>query len=122
MKTVHGIARLSSDGKTLTLITKVKKGKKVVEKHESYQLSDAEPDPEVAFPVVALTKKDGTVYHCGVNEWGPFCDCPNSLIREKYDVREHCKHLRGLIAHGIIKDTRRNDLPNSHPRLAPDPG
>jgi predicted nucleic acid-binding Zn finger protein len=96
MQSVHGTARLSDDGKVLTVTTNVKKGKRFVEKTEEYAVADAKPDPSVAFPVFSLTKKDGTVYHVGVNEYGPFCDCPNAIIREKYGAVDYCKHVRIL--------------------------
>lgn len=100
MNQVHGVANLK-DG-ILTIKTPAKRGKKVVENVQVYTVSDADPDPKIAYPVIALTKADGTVYHAGYNEYGYFCDCGNGIIREKYGARTPCKHCVSLIAVGLL--------------------
>lgn len=106
---VHGVARLSDDGQTLTITTKAKrtrkvKGQKVVDYKDhvrTYTIQDTRPDPRVASPAFALTNEDGDVYHVSVNEFGPACDCPDGHFRREND-REKCKHVKALQAVGLL--------------------
>lgn len=98
---IHGNARLEDDGKTLVIKTMAKRGAKLKLNEQRYEVSDAQPDPAVAFPVIALKKADGKVYHVSVTEWGAACDCVSGEIREKYNLGP-CKHTLALIAVGLL--------------------
>ena len=109
-----GIARL--DGKRLTITTNAKRGKKIVKLTVTYLIRDVEPDQRVAFPAFSLQKgifRDdppegvpafvplGQEYHLGVNEWGPFCDCPHATYRGA-NSEVVCKHCAACIVVGLL--------------------
>lgn len=101
MKSSHGLARLSEDGKTLTITVQVKKGKRYVDKVDSYEVEKVDSDPRCAEPVIALKKTDGEVYHISFAEFGIRCDCPSGEIRERYGSTG-CKHAKACVAVGLI--------------------
>lgn len=101
VKEPHGVARLTHGGKLLVVTTQAKRGKKLVPNVVAYAVTDAKPDPSVAFPVYALTKEDGTVWHVSVNEWGASCDCPHATFRGG-NSRVQCKHIAAAMATGLL--------------------
>lgn len=96
---VHGNARLEGD--QLTITTMAKRGKKYVPNVRVYTVRDCRPDPGVASPAYALETPDGEVWHCGANEFGVFCDCPDHHFRRQND-RTPCKHCKAMIAVGLL--------------------
>lgn len=84
-------ARLTHAGKLLWII----RGKKI----DLYVIEDARPDPAVAFPVLRLTKDDGTHYDVSVNEFGASCTCADC------NYRNHaCKHILAMRKLKLIPD------------------
>jgi hypothetical protein len=49
-----------------------------------------------------LTKRDGTTYDVGRTEDGIECSCPDFIIRRDGIEPEGCKHVRALVAVGLI--------------------
>jgi hypothetical protein len=88
---VHGTTKLVE--KFGVQFLQITRGKKTVE----YRVVDHKPDPRVAFPAFKLVKEDGESYDVGMNEFGPFCSCPDSDYR-----RRACKHLKAAQAVGLI--------------------
>ena len=88
----HGTAKLSKDRKTLTI--------RIGEKVTRYEVSDADPDPKVAWPVIALRKANGEVHHVAKTEWGISCSCGAFCFRN-YD-NAPCKHCMACIATGLM--------------------
>jgi len=101
-------AKLSEDGKLLTIT--------IDKKTWHYLVERLEPDPKVAFPAFSLrklllpkttTKGDGTpnldfiqsneIRHVCVDEWGARCDCEDCVYRG-----HACKHILALRAVGLI--------------------
>ena len=111
--TPHGTARYE-DG-ILTITTLAKRGPKMVPNRVQYRVCDVRPDPRVADTAFALHRGilemteegpeflvDGTVYHLGLNELGPFCDCGHANFRGA-NSREVCKHCLSLVAVGLLR-------------------
>jgi hypothetical protein len=116
MHVPHGLARLSDDKKTLTITTKVKRGKKMVDLVRTFAVKDVNPHPNVANPAFELTGTHGKVYHCGRNKFGYFCDCVNGEIREKYGAWSPCKHCVGMIAVGLLPKGRHDNREEEAPQ------
>jgi len=51
-----------------------------------------------------LKKADGTVYDVAQTHFGPECDCPDFLFRRDGLDPSGCKHVRALIAQGLLRD------------------
>lgn len=97
----HGMARLEDGGKKLVITTMARRGKTFVPNVQTYVVEDCRPDPEVCSPAFSLTKETGEVYHCGANEFGVFCDCPQANYRGA-NSRVMCKHCAGMCAVGLL--------------------
>lgn len=96
---VTGSARLSEDGKTLTITTQPKRRKKPLV--VTYTVERLDPDPEVANPAFRLLKEDGEFYDVHVDEWGPMCSCPHATFRGA-NSKVPCKHVLALQAVRLI--------------------
>lgn len=105
----------------LTIKTKAKRGKKMVDNVQTYLVEDSRPDTRVADPAYSLTKgmliplsmeeaiatggethkwvASGDVWHVSVNEWGPECDCPHRTFNPDSPL---CKHARAMKAVGLL--------------------
>ena len=101
MKPAHGTAKLSHGGKLLTVTVLRKRRKSLVPLTQTYVVEDSRPDQRVAFPVFALTKEDGEIYHVSVTNFGVRCDCRDGELREKRGGG-FCKHISALQATGVI--------------------
>ena len=66
-------------------------------KIDLYVVEDARPDPSVAFPVLHLTKADGTQYTVSVDQFGAACTCPDCTYRQ-----HACRHIKALRAVQLI--------------------
>lgn len=99
MSTVHGSARLTNDGKLLTVATyrkvKRKDGDKMMPNVVVYVVEDARPDRAVANPAIRLTKEDGENWVVHKDEWGISCSCPHSTFSKNGEL---CKHAKACIA------------------------
>lgn len=122
---IRGKARLSDDGRFLTITTMAKKGSKYVENVQTYLVTDVRPDPRVAYPAYALAKGKivqakelpitedkyaysdteefvltGEVWHVSVNpKWGLDCDCPHRTFHPNAPA---CKHAKAAQAVGLL--------------------
>jgi hypothetical protein len=59
-------------------------------------------DPEAAQRLYRLRKPDGTGYHVAQTGYGPECDCPDFLFRRAGLDPSGCKHVRALVAYGLL--------------------
>ena len=59
--------------------------------------------PEIARRAFRLAKGDGTLYDVAETPFGPACDCPDFLFRRDGVDPEGCKHVRALVAVGLIE-------------------
>jgi len=50
-----------------------------------------------------LKKADGTIYDVAQTHFGPECDCPDFIFRRDGLDPAGCKHVRALIAQGLIR-------------------
>ena len=49
-----------------------------------------------------LKKGDGTVYDVAQTHFGPECDCPDFVFRRDGLDPAGCKHVKALVAEGLI--------------------
>ncbi len=49
-----------------------------------------------------LNKPDGTLYDVAETRYGPQCDCPDFIFRRDGIDPLGCKHVRSLVAEGLI--------------------
>jgi hypothetical protein len=124
-KEVHGSARLSEDGKYLTITVQAKRGAKYIENKQVYLVEDVNPHPNVANPAYSLTKGTLTktfevddaghevevtefvptseVWHVSVGPWGPDCDCPHRTFNPNSPI---CKHGKAMVAVGKLSENK----------------
>ncbi len=50
-----------------------------------------------------LNKADGTLYDVEQTRYGPRCDCPDFIFRRDGLDPAGCKHVRALVAYGLIE-------------------
>ena len=67
-----------------------------------YSVRPIQVDPSVALQAVRLRKADGTVYHVARHAYGSECDCPDFVFRRDGHDSGGCKHVKALIASGMI--------------------
>jgi hypothetical protein len=60
-------------------------------------------DPLVAIKAFRLNKLDGTLYDIAQTEYGPQCDCPDFIFRRDGIDPAGCKHVKALVAEGLIE-------------------
>jgi hypothetical protein len=60
--------------------------------------------------IFRLNKFDGTAYDVVETVRGPQCDCPDFIFRREGIDPGGCKHVRALVAYGLIQN---NVLPHS---------
>jgi hypothetical protein len=51
-----------------------------------------------------LNKPDGTLYDVAQTRYGPRCDCPDFVFRRDGIDPTGCKHVKALVAEGLIGD------------------
>lgn len=96
--------RCSYDAATrlLKIVTTPKRGKKIVEKTETYEVERFETDDTVAKFAFQLTKQsDGKIYELGVREFGPECNCPH---HEFHPNGGACKHILAMRAVKLLPE------------------
>jgi hypothetical protein len=59
-------------------------------------------DRAVAERGFRLAKADGTHYDVSQSPYGPHCDCPDFIFRRDGLDPDGCKHVRALVAQGLI--------------------
>jgi hypothetical protein len=60
-------------------------------------------DPLVAGRAFRLLKGDGTLYDVAQTPFGPECDCPDFIFRRDGLDPAGCKHVKALVACGLIE-------------------
>jgi len=59
-------------------------------------------DPGTALKAYRLNKSDGTLYDVAQTRFGPECDCPDFIFRRAGLDPAGCKHVKALVAQGLI--------------------
>ncbi len=67
-----------------------------------YAIHPLSCDPAIADRAFRLNKADGTLYDVSQTEYGPRCDCPDFVYRRDGIDPAGCKHVRALVAQGLI--------------------
>ena len=65
-----------------------------------HPLACGDGDPSRAY---RLNKTDGTMYDVAQTRYGPRCDCPDFIYRRDGLDPAGCKHVRALVAQGLIE-------------------
>lgn len=60
-------------------------------------------DSQVAARAFRLNKADGTLYDVAQTPFGPQCDCPDFIFRRDGLDPSGCKHVKALVAQGLIE-------------------
>ena len=68
-----------------------------------YRVHPLECDPGIAVRAFRLNKPDGTLYDVAQTRYGPQCDCPDFVYRRDGLDPSGCKHVKALIAQGLIE-------------------
>lgn len=82
----------------------------------SYAVRPVGCHPDLARRAFRLAKDDGTLYDVAQTPHGPACDCPDFLFRRDGIDPEGCKHVRALVAHGLIEGLEVDGAPDPAPR------
>ncbi len=69
----------------------------------AYVVRPLDCSPDLARRAFRLAKDDGTLYDVAETPHGPACDCPDFLFRRDGVDPDGCKHIRALVAHGLIE-------------------
>ena len=62
-------------------------------------------EPPIADRAFRLSKADGTLYDVAQTPFGLECDCPDFIFRRAGLDPDGCKHVRALVACGLIQPT-----------------
>ena len=68
-----------------------------------YGLRVLDCDPEQAVRAFRLDKADGRRYDVAQTHFGPQCDCPDFIFRRDGLDPAGCKHVKALVAEGLIE-------------------
>jgi hypothetical protein len=68
----------------------------------AYALRRIPCDPDAALEAWRLRKDDGTTYHVARTGFGPTCDCPDWTFHRDGLDPGGCKHIKALIATGLM--------------------
>ncbi len=68
-----------------------------------YAIRKVACDPSVADKAFRLLKDDGALYDVIQTRHGPSCDCPDFIFRRDGLDPAGCKHVRALVAFGLIE-------------------
>lgn len=71
----------------------------------AYAVRPLRPDPALAARAYRLRKGDGTLYDVAQTRHGPACDCPDFVYRRDGLDPAGCKHVKALVAFGLIEPT-----------------
>ena len=79
-----------------------------------YRVRPIRCDPSDAVRAFRLNKPDGTLYDVAQTRFGPQCDCPDFVFRRDGLDPAGCKHVKSLVAEGLIdaglRKSRRSGL------------
>ena len=67
-----------------------------------YRVRPVRDDPGAASRAFRLNKLDGTLYDVEQTPFGPTCDCPDFIFRRDGLDPSGCKHVKALVAEGLI--------------------
>lgn len=68
-----------------------------------YLVRPIQADPSVALKAFRLRKTDATTYDVADTIHGPVCDCPDFIFHRDGIDSGACKHVRSLVACGLLK-------------------
>ena len=71
-----------------------------------YEIRPLVCDPMIAEKAYRLDKEDGSVYDVSQTPHGPVCDCPDFVFRRDGLDPSGCKHVKALLAQGLIEGHR----------------
>ncbi|MBV8317158.1 MAG: hypothetical protein JOZ53_19630 [Planctomycetaceae bacterium] len=71
-----------------------------------YEIRPLACDSTIAEKAYRLDKEDGSVYDVSQTRHGPLCDCPDFVFRRDGLDPSGCKHVKALLAHGLIEGHR----------------
>jgi hypothetical protein len=60
-------------------------------------------DSSIALKAFRLRKEDGTAYDVALTAHGLQCDCPDFLFHRDGLDSDECKHLKALVACGLLE-------------------
>jgi hypothetical protein len=75
----------------------------------SYGVTKVAPRPSAVLEGWRLTRPDGVTYDVGRDEQGCSCDCADFTFRREGMPGTRCKHIRALVAVGLMQPS------SSHP-------
>lgn len=67
-----------------------------------YAVRPLPSEPATAERAFRLVKLDGVSYHVAETASGAHCDCPDFIFRREGIDPLGCKHIRALVAQGLI--------------------
>jgi hypothetical protein len=70
----------------------------------TYTLRRIPCDPRAALRAYRLRKADGTTYYVARTEFGMTCDCPDFEFHRDGIDSEGCKHIKALVAVGLMAE------------------
>lgn len=76
----------------------------------AYHVRPLSTDPRTAIKAFRLRKFEGTEYDIAQTTHGTTCDCPDFTFRREGIAPEGCKHIKALVACGLI-DPKPNESP-----------
>jgi hypothetical protein len=69
-----------------------------------YDVRPVRCPPEHAARAFRLIKADGTLYDVAQTPFGAECDCPDFIFRRDGIDPAGCKHVKALVANGLIEN------------------
>jgi hypothetical protein len=69
-----------------------------------YRVRAVRCDPKTAVRAFRLNKPDGTLYDVEQTHFGNQCDCPDFIFRRDGLDPCGCKHVKALVAEGLLDD------------------
>jgi hypothetical protein len=71
-----------------------------------YRVRPIDCDPSAAIRAYRLNKSDGTLYDIAQTRFGAECDCPDFVFRRDGLDPTGCKHVKALVAEGLMEGER----------------
>jgi len=68
-----------------------------------YSVLPLDCDSWAATRAFRLNKVDGTLYDVAQTRYGPQCDCPDFIFRRDGIDPTGCKHVKALVAQGLLE-------------------
>jgi hypothetical protein len=67
-----------------------------------YRVNPNQAEGSAALKAYRLTKADGTAYDAALTVHGLTCDCPDFIFRRDGIDPEGCKHIKAMVAFGLL--------------------